>query len=238
MNRHIYSIAGLIIILTGVSVGSTKFKSQPPASQNVLITNDVAHTVPVSLAAGTNVGINGTPTVMVAGTPTFNIGSGQTVGISGTPSVSIANTPNVNIATSVDAPVHIHDIAQSESNRVAATYSITIPSGIGGKESDIYEVPAGKVLVVTDISVNVGLPGSQVLNQAILSGKSAGNLMEVFIPITQVTHMSTTTQNVGSMTGCSYVFEEGSISVFISHDSTTPSVGGDISINGYLEDAN
>jgi len=239
ITRHAYAITTLVIVLTGVSVSSTKFKSQPPASQNVVVTNDAAHAMPVSLAAGTSVGINGTPTVMVQGTPTVNIAANQTVGIAGTPYVNIANASDIKMSSTTVAPVQTHPVSETLSNHISVTYSVTMTDGEYTGDAT-FNVPPGKAFVLKDISIRSVLPAGDSIIKAYIQGTSDGYLFMPTIPmqLTATTKGNNYRCYTGQSIGCSYVFEEGDVKFYINRDSANDTGGADVSISGYLEDAN
>ena len=249
-SRHIYAIAGLVTVLSALSLSSPAIKAAGATTgagtAPVTVTNTVASPVPTMSVGGSvsvttlpPVTLSGTPNVNVANTPTVQIASGQNVGIAGTPSVNIANTPDVSISTSPDSPVHVHPVAESDGNHVAKMVMIGITNGNALGQDSIYTVPFGKVLVVKDISIRAVVGDSSVIDQAIISGTSCGNLFEVNVPMQQITvsqATNTTTCN-GSLSGCSYVFQEGTIYGQFTRNSLVGGATITVSINGYLEDA-
>ena len=137
--RTIGIAATLVILVAAAALVPQRGKAD--STKDVLITNGPSQPVPVSLAEGTKVGINGTPAVNVANTPTVNLAPGTIVGVRSESAPEPATFVSVFV---------LHE----------GERSINVP---------VFTVPAGKRFVLEDFSGNVDLPTGQQLFTVSLS---------------------------------------------------------------------
>ena len=107
-----------------------------------------------SLFAASNLNVN------VVNTPNVNIANTPIVTLSGTPSVSITGTPNVNVA---NTPI-VQDRDNPARQPFETSVGVLIQDGDNIGSRDITTVPAGKVLVIEQASVDGRLTGQRLVS--------------------------------------------------------------------------
>ena len=116
-----------------------------PATNTVKIDGTV-NTVKASQAGAWNVGIAGTPTVVLSGAST----------------VSLAADASVQIGNAANSPVLVRDVDRPSEQPIRANLSATFNAGFAASTvDDTYTVPGGKRLVVEFVTVNITLPNGQ-----------------------------------------------------------------------------
>ena len=99
----------------------------------------VVNTPNVNVVNTPAVTISGTPSVSLAGSSTVNIGNTPTVNVSSLPAVQVSGTPNV----------HVVDTSEQVFANAIASLQVGF---VLTETNDVYTVPAGKRLVIEDVS--------------------------------------------------------------------------------------
>jgi hypothetical protein len=116
-----------------------------------------------------DVNVVNTPSVVVANTPNVSVTNTPNVNVANTPNVNIANTPSVNVvgAIALDSsnstvrvgnpasdPVLIRDVDRGVRQLIQRNCTVSVPAGFTSGERTVYEVPAGKRLVIEFAGIN------------------------------------------------------------------------------------
>jgi hypothetical protein len=229
VTRHLYAILGLVTVLSAVSL-SAGHAARTPATQNVLVTNTSGNPVQTN----------------VVSLPAVQIASGQTVGISGTPNVNVGTLPAVQFASGAavavnnasNNPVPIRDTAVI--SRTALSLSAYVPFATSeiDQETNLYLVPINKRLVIREVSVQITVPEGQEIGWVEISGDSNERFVRLQVPVTAQGLTFGVQHFVGSLTGCTWSFDEGSlVHMDMYRSSTAGAAAFQYAITGYLEDA-
>ena len=131
----IFALIGIIAAVTPLSTqgqgGSAN--APPPKDVNVVNTPDVS--------------VTNTPNVNVANTPNVNIANTPNVNVVGAISLDSSNS-TVRIGNSASDPVLTRDIDRGVRQLIQRDANLTIDGGTTSGERLVYEVPAGKRLVI------------------------------------------------------------------------------------------
>ena len=117
-----------------------------------------------------DVNVVNTPGVSVVNTPGVNVANSPVVRAqqNGPWSVGITGTPNVLVGNTEVMPVPVRDVDRPTAEPFQQEVEVTIPEGHGG-ENGFITVPAGKILVIEQVSATGNAPDGQSLSFYVLS---------------------------------------------------------------------
>src|SRR5947207_360444 len=104
ISRHIYAITGLIVLLSALSLSSSRAARLASPTQNVNVVNATSNPVPTSAQGTTQVA----GTVAVSSLPAVQLGSGATVAI------TQSGEWNVKVANDASSPLPVQDATASK----------------------------------------------------------------------------------------------------------------------------
>ena len=229
MTKHIYSIAGLAVLITTVGIGSTKLKAAPPAgSTSVTVNNTAANPLPTMSVGGT-VSVTTVPPITISGTPNINVAN--------TPNVNVANTPTVKVSSSVAAPIIIRDSAAPTNRQYVSNYAASnFPVGDSDVAFDLYTVPVGKQLEVKDAYCYATGPSTQI-TLCNIGCDFPINIMPVIMTL-QGADSNNNLHFEGAHTGQSMILPAGTtLKAHMMRNGQTSPMSISAGFDGYLEDA-
>lgn len=234
MNRHLYAISGLVILLTTVGVSTTKFKPAPPSSSAVTVSNTTQNPVPTMNMGGT-VSVTTVPPITISGTPNVNVSNTPTVKPSSDAAIKVNNdAANPIPVTVVNGGGGSPANKQMVKGEVLASY-LNVGTGSG----TAYTVPAGKQLEIKEIFVYSMLPTTEALIYADIKIDGALFVQWPLEIQKQGTSVSGSYSNyIAVMHNCPFVAKAGDVISFDAGKSTNTNTGqftGEFV--GYLEDA-
>ena len=217
----------------------------------VIVTVSMPHIGRGASGTGTSAPTTQTQNVNVVNTPTVSAQQNGTwnVGINGTPTVSVSNFPattNVGIDSSANTvkvdstnPLSVRDVDNPARQPYANLRTIILDAGQAGSTIFFSDVPAGKRLVIEEISVRGYAPTGQVWQFATFSVEHNGNEIDFDV---QVNPRGTNPYDAGQdqFSGSQQVrlySDPGSQPSFIAQrNASTGSARLTMSISGYFVD--
>ena len=210
MYRHIYAIAGILVILTAASIGSTHAKHVAASNPlQVFVTNSTGSPVPVAPQGTTS--------------------------ISG--AVTISNQPTVSLSNNATNPVPVRDVDVEARTPVTIFMGVELPENDTDDDGPVdYVVPTGKRLVVqTVISNTFQFPGGEKLVEAGISQVYGARRS---IPVQDTGKDFDGFEHiVGTFTGIIYYDSGAQLRAYAVRDKSTGEGLQDLILTGYLEDA-
>jgi hypothetical protein len=155
MLRRAIGIAAALVMLAAAVVVVPQ-RGTADNNKDVLVVNGPNQPVPVKLPAGTNVGIDGTPNVNVANTPTVNLAPGANVGITGPLSLAPGTLVDTRIVNDAAQPLEVQ-------------VELRIPAGQLVAQTDAVTVPPGKRFILEDVSGSAIFPDDHMVTDAYLT---------------------------------------------------------------------
>ncbi|MFN2511325.1 MAG: hypothetical protein ABR568_07755 [Pyrinomonadaceae bacterium] len=134
-----------------------------------------------------DVNVVNTPSVVVANTPNVSVTNTPNVNVANTPNVNIANTPNVNVvgAIALDSdnsavrvsnptsdPVLTRDVDRGVRELIQRNCTVSVLAGVTSGERVVYEVPAGKRLVIEFTGINQFLNSPDLAISTTVNGET------------------------------------------------------------------
>jgi len=220
----ITAVAGLLSI--AVLTNGTVRTAVAAHIDDVFVTNDTHHPVPVS--------VQGTATVGIApGGNTVTVGNIPTVTLAGTPAVTIAGTPTVALVGDPAAAAPIQ--AQSTCPQPCSATAFA--------DVTLFTVPAGKRLVIEHVSGFVQLPAGAQAIYSLKTAIDASYLGDVHFSGVQLDHLlgpATAAGDTFSVSNSLRLYADaGTTVVFhVAVETATGNVSYVLaSLSGYLVDA-
>jgi hypothetical protein len=163
LKHYITASFGLILFVSVIALSLPQNgHSSIAADKDVRVINTSAEPVPVIQQGITNVAVQNVPTVKAQQSGAWN------VGITGTPTVEVGN----NSAN----PVLVRDVDRPTAQPFQYEATVTLEEGQSGQNTAIL-VPAGKLLVIENVSVWGTAPSDQRIQQfAILTHVAPDNV--------------------------------------------------------------
>jgi hypothetical protein len=147
LKNSFIAFLGLLVLISAIAA-VTPFSTRgqgnsAPPSKDV----NVVNTPGVNVINTPNVSVANTPNVNVANTPNVNIANTPSVNVIGPIALDAANS-NVRVNNPATDPVLTRDVDRGVKQLVQRDASLSIDGGFTSAERTIYNVPAGKRLVI------------------------------------------------------------------------------------------
>jgi hypothetical protein len=200
ITRHIYAIAGFVTLLSAAGLSTTHVAAARTQPMPVNVINSAANPVPTVAQGTTN----------IAGT----------VAVSSLPAVQLTAS-NVGITNGLTNPVPVHVVDSTVTTQLVKTGSVDIQNGFLLGSIDLYTVPAGKQVVVTDVFVNATVPDGQFVALASINSNGVQPFgFTMSCPF--LGSVSGSSFYNGNMNGCHIVFPAGTHIGFTFERSDLP----------------
>jgi hypothetical protein len=229
--RSLIALMGVLtlVVIVTVSVphiGRGASGANAPTSQtqsvNVVNTPNVA-----AQQSGTwNVGVNGTVTVS-------NFPATSNVAITGTPSVGL-DAANNTVKIDSSTPVSVRDINNSAKQPYGARCDLVLPFGQVQVLKPLTTVPAGKILVIEDVSLSGAMSADEKLLYGAIVGDGPASLI---VPSDQGPDAFGRHMFVGGRHVSLYFTEGTLVQCFVERSSAATQPGAGMSLFGYFLDA-
>ena len=216
--RFVAAAAGAALVALAVGVPL----QAAPGPQEVRVINTTAQAVPVA--------VQGTPSVSIAGTPS--------VSIAGTPSVTVDGTPSVTVGNTAAEAVPTRGVDNPALQAVQRTDVVIITPGDQIEEQTLYTVPAGKRLVMEEVSVRAQLFTGVSQAMVFLRSTGGGTLGGHYVPLESLGVLDGYgTVQLGTEVLHAYADAETGVDVNITLNTASGSGGRfEITLSGHLVD--
>lgn len=180
----------------------------------------------VELAPGTSVGIDALPPVTLAGTPAVTLAGDARVQVDG--EVFVANTE--------EAPIPVRDVGAGRSTPWAGQRVFAIGEGEVSRRETLFEVPAGKRLVIEHFDAFIQVPGGEKALGAGLVTTVGGSSVQFVFPFTSEVALGGVDRLLVAEATTLYADPESEVGVELFRTTTVGTATGRITISGRLVD--